>query len=264
MTEERLIISLNEEGNFRVYSPAYPSKSYTVSGTPEGPQCTCPDFQDHKDDPEWKCKHMLAVLNLVNRSADPVASQNEEFQNPKEENMADPINVLQMHIKRSVSPDGKIDALSVELTYPVESGSSDEIKESAERLIAVVSEIVGEFKEENGKGNEPQKTQQSTGNGSVPAQMLGIGGMQGKWGGRRLFLNFDVNGQTLKLFGSRNELAKYISYAGFPDLSEHIAEGTTLNLPCKVIAKPSADGKYLNIEKVFPIEALRYTRSPAK
>jgi hypothetical protein len=30
---EHLIISLNEEGNFRVYSPAYPSKSYTVSGS---------------------------------------------------------------------------------------------------------------------------------------------------------------------------------------------------------------------------------------
>jgi hypothetical protein len=169
-----------------------------------------------------------------------------------------------MHIKRSVSPDGKIDALSVELTYPVESGSSDEIKESADRLIAVVSEIVGEFKEENRKGNEPQKTQQSPGNGSVPAQMLSVGGMQGKWGGRRLFLNFDVNGQTVKLFGTRKELAQYISYAGFPDLSEHIAEGTTLNLPCKVITKPSADGKYVNIEKVYPIEALRYTRSPAK
>ena len=71
---ERLIISLNEEGNFRVYSPAYPTKSYTVSGTPEGPKCTCADFEGHKDDPDWKCNHMLAVLNLLSRSTEPAAT----------------------------------------------------------------------------------------------------------------------------------------------------------------------------------------------
>jgi hypothetical protein len=51
---ERLIISLNDEGSFRVYSPANPTRSYTVSGTPEGPTCTCPDFEKYRNDPEWK------------------------------------------------------------------------------------------------------------------------------------------------------------------------------------------------------------------
>jgi hypothetical protein len=264
MTEERLIISLNDEGNFKVYSPAYPTKSYTVIGTPEGPKCTCPDFEGHKNDPEWKCQHMLAVLNLLNKSSEPVSVQTKEPQPAKEENVDQTNNGLRMEIKRSISLDGKINSLSIKALYPVESGSAEEIKEDAERLIGVVSEIVENFKGEN-EGNPAQRTpQQNSGNGSVPAQMLSVGGMKGTWGGRRLFLNFDVNGQTLKLFGSRNELAKYISYAGFPDLSERIGEGTMLNLPCRVVTKPSPDGKYLNIERVYPIEALRFTRSPAK
>ena len=261
---ERLIISLNDEGNFRVYSPAYPTRSYTVSGTPEGPKCTCPDFEGHRNDPEWKCQHMLAVLNLLNKSTEPAASGEKEPQPAKEESMDRTIGGLRMEIKRSVSRDDKINSLSITLSYPVESDSSSEVKQNAERLIGVLSEIVGQFKQENGKASEQRNVQQNSGNGSVPAQMLSIGGMKGTWGGRRLFLNFDVNGQTLKLFGNRNELAKYISYAGFPDLSERIAEGTILNLPCRVVTKPSADGKYVNIERVYPIEALRFTRIAAK
>src|SRR6266850_7235223 len=99
---ERLIISLNEEGNFRVYSPAYPQRSYTVSGTPEGPKCTCPDFEGHKDDPEWKCNHMMAVLNLVNKSTESAPVQNREAQPVKEENVDETIGGLRMEIKRSV------------------------------------------------------------------------------------------------------------------------------------------------------------------
>src|SRR5215813_8089932 len=109
MTEERLIISLNEDGNFRVYSPAYPTKSYTVTGTPEGPKCTCPDFEGHKNDPEWKCNHMLAVLNLLNRSSEPATKP----QSTKEENVDETISGLRMEIKRSISLDGKINSLSI-------------------------------------------------------------------------------------------------------------------------------------------------------
>src|SRR5437016_8994207 len=96
---ERLIISLNDEGNFRVYSPAYPTRSYTVSGTPEGPKCTCPDFEDHKNDPEWKCQHMLAVLNLLNKSNEP-AVQSKEPQPAKEKNVDETISGVRMEIKR--------------------------------------------------------------------------------------------------------------------------------------------------------------------
>jgi predicted nucleic acid-binding Zn-ribbon protein len=125
---ERLIISLNEEGNFKVYSPAYPTKSYTVSGTEEGPKCTCSDFEGHKNDPEFKCNHMLAVMNLLNKSNEPTAAQNKEPQTMKEETMAEAIRGVEMNI--SVSRDDKINSLSITLSYPVERGSSAEVKET--------------------------------------------------------------------------------------------------------------------------------------
>jgi hypothetical protein len=206
---------------------------------------------------------MLAVLNLLNKSSEP-AVQSKEPQPAKEENVDGTTSGLQMHIKRSVSRDDKINSLSITLSYPVESDSPNEVKDNAERLIGVLSDITDQFKQENGKAPEQRSATPNSGNGSVPAQILSVGGMKGTWGGRRLFINFDVNGQTLKLFGNRSELAKYISYAGFPDLSERIGEGTILNLPCRVVTKPSADGKYVNIERVYPIEALRYTRTAAK
>jgi len=141
MTEERLIISLNDEGNFRVYSPAYPTKSYTVTGTPEGPKCTCPDFEGHKNDPEWKCQHMMAVLNLLNKSSEPVPVQSKEPQAIREVNVNEANNGLRMEIKRSISLDGKINSLSIKALYPVEVSSADEIKDDAARLLGVVSEI---------------------------------------------------------------------------------------------------------------------------
>ena len=68
--------------------------------------------------------------------------------------MAETIKGLEMHIKRSVSRDGRIDSLSLEVSYPVESDSTNEIKEGAEELIGVLSNIVNDFKQENGKNPE--------------------------------------------------------------------------------------------------------------
>jgi hypothetical protein len=125
---ERLIISLNEEGNFKVYSSAYPTKSYTVSGTEEGPRCTCPDFEGHKNDPDWKCNHMLAVINLLNKSNEPAAAQNKEPETMSEETIAEAIRGLEVNIKRSVSRDGKINSLSITLSYPVETSAEGQRK----------------------------------------------------------------------------------------------------------------------------------------
>ena len=64
---ETLIISRSDEG-FRVYSPAFPTKSHTVSGSPKDPLCTCQDFQSHEGDSQWRCKHIMAVLNQLEKS----------------------------------------------------------------------------------------------------------------------------------------------------------------------------------------------------
>jgi hypothetical protein len=266
---ESLVISLREEGGFRVFSPAHPTKIYTVVGDAEGVTCTCPDFQLHRADPEWQCNHIVAVKNLAS-GEEPVSGKSEEANErraptPQETSgNADIESPARLLIKRSVSPDGRIDSLSLEVSYPIDNDTPADIKEGTQKVLGILSDIIEEFKGENGRAPEQRSALQINGNSSVSAQMMSVGGMKGKWGGRRLFLNFDVNGQTVKLFGNRNELAQYIVYAGFPNLADRIAEGTILNLPCRVVTRPSADGKYVNIERVYPIEALRFTRTAAK
>jgi hypothetical protein len=83
--------------------------------------------------------------------------------------------------------------------------------------------------------------------------MVGIGGTDGKWG-RRLFIGFQANGQSLRLYGNKTQLAEAIRNAGFPRLAERIEEGVALRVPCRVITKPSPDGKYTNIERVLPVQ----------
>lgn len=263
-TGDTFVISRTDEG-FRVYSPAYPTASYIVGGSPETPTCTCPDFQYHEGDPQWRCKHILAVLNQLNRPGPQVAQtdpydteerraiQDEVPQPGKAEPPAAANGTSQMLLKRSVSPDGRIDSLSVEFSCPVDRESVREIKSRALKTLKLQADIVESFlngkKAENGErnrnGNDP--------NGAVPAQMLTIGGMNSKWG-RRLFINVQANGQSLKLFGTRKQLAEAISTAGFPNLAERIEEGVRLNIPCRVTTQPSADGKYTNIDRVLPVQ----------
>src|SRR6266513_4862130 len=55
-----LIASQTEEG-FRVYAVQNPSKVYLVKQEGDQWTCTCPDFEFHKGDTTWRCKHVLAI-----------------------------------------------------------------------------------------------------------------------------------------------------------------------------------------------------------
>src|SRR5207249_6228755 len=55
-----LIASQTDEG-FRVYAVRNPSKVYLVKKEGDQWTCTCPDFEFHKSDSTWRCKHVLAV-----------------------------------------------------------------------------------------------------------------------------------------------------------------------------------------------------------
>ena len=105
------------------------------------------------------------------------------------------------------------------------------------------------------KAGKPEEKDVET-NGGVPAQMISIGGMNTRRGWQ-YYINFRVNDRNSKLFGTKKELAQHIVAAGFTNLVDRIGDGMILNLPCRVIANPSRDGKFLNIEKVLPIEALQ-------
>jgi len=260
---DMLVIARTDEG-FRVYSPADPAKSYIVSGSPKAPVCTCAEFQYHEGDPNWRCRHIRAVLAQLNpglgeRSADPdeaaerAAIQAEGSARPEQAARSEPARngVSQMLIKRSVSPDGRIDALSVEFSCPLGNDSAEAVKEQALLTLKLSDEIVASFLEVNGKPGGQPAGPQSQSDGSVAARMLSIGGVNTRWG-RRLYIAFEANGEKLKLFGSRKRLADALVEAGYPQAAEKIDEGTELNLPCRVTTRPSEDGKYTNVERVLP------------
>lgn len=292
---ETLVIAPTE-GGFRVYNPAAIANLYMVSGIPESPNCNCPDFQTHQDDPTWRCKHILAVVNQLEKkpetqsaAAEPRESKEREAirsadQLPDKKKTKAARNVhSQMVIKRSVSPDGYIDSLSVEFLKSIDKESDEDIKRQAEKTLLLQSEIVKSFLQANGNGktgnhmrergsgNRPSNGasqsnansagqdrangQSANSDSSVPAHLLNIAGMDTK-AGWTTFINVQVNGIKAKLFGEKRELAKHITDAGFANLANRIHQGMLLNLPCRVITKRSQDGKYLNIEKVLPVKPL--------
>ncbi|MCK6553918.1 SWIM zinc finger domain-containing protein [Candidatus Binatia bacterium] len=277
------------QGGFRVYAPTDPKRAYRVTGSAEQPSCTCPDFGLHAADPTWRCKHILAVLgqqeagNGAAAKTDPVEAEErraiqEESRAPRKRkavggnsNGNGATSRAHMLVKRSVSPDGRIDSLSVEFSAPLDNLADDAVRDRAQQLIALQSSIVGGFLSRREappatravpqpNGPTPRPTPVASANGDqavslgVPAQLLNVAGMDGKWG-RRLFINVQVNGKTLKLFGKPEELAAAVAAAGFNGVE--IQEGTNLNLPCRVITKPSPDGKYTNVDRVLPANGQR-------
>lgn len=274
---ENFIIAKTDDG-FRVCSPLTPANQYLVVGSNEGMTCTCPDFQHHANDPEWRCKHVLAVQNHLLKQSHHSAGDNagdtkENRVSPPPPQPAEAKKAsargnggAQMLIKRSVSPDGRIDSLSVEFSCPVGKTTTEEIKQRAERTLKLQAEIVEGFRKANGKPPQPSKGtgngqntsgghgSSSSGNGAVAAQLLSVGGMNGKWG-RRLFINVLADNQVLKLFGSEKQLGEALTAAGYPSIANQVREGLALNLACEVVTKPTPDGKYVNVERVLPIPA---------
>jgi hypothetical protein len=68
---EALVITPADDG-LRVHAVTDPKSAYFVTGSAAAPECTCPDFQNHASDPEWRCKHILAAL--FRTGEDPVAN----------------------------------------------------------------------------------------------------------------------------------------------------------------------------------------------
>jgi len=264
------VISKTEEG-YRIYSIHSPSLVYLVRQEGERWTCNCQDFEYHNLDSDWQCKHILAVAASQQRegagtlqpgngqTAAPPASLADggPTDTPAKRDRKNPDGSAQMVIKRSVSPDGRIDSVSVEFSMPVSDRTENEIKAKALKTLQLQREIVTTFLKLNGHaGAGAPSTPQAPpngGNGSpVFARMLDIGKMNGRWG-ERFFISFQVNGRNSRLFGSPKQLAEHIQAAGCDIEEGNIEAGLRLNLACRVTTKPSEDGKYLNVDKVFPV-----------
>jgi hypothetical protein len=263
--EETLVISETEHG-YRVYAPSDPKRSYIVTrDEEEGLRCSCGEYLRRSNaDPDWQCPHIAAVVSRMSGEETNGARDTERYDTEerraiqddgrkpqRKKAVASPNGSTQMIVKRSVSPDGRIDSLSVEFAAAVETIAADEIKAKAKQILAVQADIMQDFLGRNGKAETPRPTPSQEMGPAVPARLLRIDGMDGKWG-RRLFIMVQVNGETTRLFGNRKQLAEALEAAGFPRAPETITEGTELNLPCRVTTKPSPDGRFVNIDRVSP------------
>ena len=265
------VISKLEDG-FRVYAIQNPSHLYHVRQEGERWTCTCPDFEAHKADTTWRCKHILAVAPLPRRETAPAAPSNG---NHGSQNQIPPVNgnsptngrrrpnnhgngSAQMLIKRSVSPDGRIDSVSVEFSISVTDLPHGEIKAKALTMLKLQKEITTEFLKLNGDrpasvvppASKPPEPTPENGQPAI-ARMIDIGKMNGKWGDR-FFINFALKGGTSRLFGTPKQLAEHIQSAGYAINAGEIGAGLRLDFACRATTKRSEDGKYLNIDRVFP------------
>jgi hypothetical protein len=163
-----------------------------------------------------------------------------------------------MTLKRSVSPDRRIDSLSVEFTLPVDGTSPDAAVDQAMNLLQIQEDITGAFRQSQGGNNGQEGNDPPRGNGNgngqngqdgAPARIVAISGMNTRYGWR-LFLNVQVDGQQVKLFGNRQQLAQHLEDAGAGDFAGNIRSNVQIGRDCRAITRQ--DGRYLNIEKLLP------------
>src|SRR5581483_3814106 len=182
-TNADLSVYKTDEG-YRVRLPFDPAKSYLVTIVQGRLQCTCSDFQVKRSDPTYACRHIDAVIEFDNEKTEPsgvedqyddseisnndfdeeaieawheeralerdeshAASETQPFKPPtnrdRESMIVTPAS--RMLIKRSLSPDGRIDSVSVELDFPVDTERPDEIRWKAKSALELQTSIIREF-----------------------------------------------------------------------------------------------------------------------
>lgn len=277
-----IMVVNREQDGFRVYAANNPRAAEYVGGTPEEPTCTCAEFRSEANEWGVRCAHIEAVYGpMEQQPAGPPHAPDAHGKPPRAAATGNgqgqaPETPVQLVLKRSVSPDGRIDSLSVEVQQTVELGRHDDALRQATDTITLEDRIIGYFlqrsqPEGNGNaasghsgngharngyrpsGNGYSRPTAASGNGAapVPAELTHIGGMQTRYGWR-WYINVRVNGQEVRLFGNKTQLANYLHDAGYQAQNFPIANDSQLRMPCRVVLGQKPDSKYLTVEQVLP------------
>lgn len=163
-----------------------------------------------------------------------------------------------MLLKRSLSPNGHIDSVSVEIELGIGGLSAQEIRLRGLKALQLETEIAQRYLASlPSPASSPTQTKPrtKTQNGSaegeedaVPAELLDIGKLKNNCH----FINVKVGDKTARLFGSRKDLVVQLAKAGQEMTPEAISEGLRLNFACRAVTRPSNDGQYLNVVQLFP------------
>jgi len=239
---------------YTVYAADAPSDAHQVSGSPDNPSCTCPDFRAHPPQLRYRCPHIHTVFRDIGNGGTvmPVAPPDTRQETAGSRVPVGVSDGIGMILKRSVSPDGRIDSLSVELTIPPEVLADRDIDEVAMAVLNRQDAIVTAFLDSRRPEPSIPSTQpsQST-NGPVQAVLRDVGGMQTRWGWR-YFINVETGGKMYKLFGTRKQLAEHLVAAGYAQYASQLNKGFHFNASCLAVLAPSEDGKYTNVESLLP------------
>lgn len=251
---ESPLVVIPENGGFRVYAAHDPGTIHEVSGDPENPACTCTDFKWRGRTPGYRCPHIQAVFRELD------TEQQVSGRQPVPETPA--VNGdhslhfegVAMLLKRSVSPDGRIDSLSVEFQVCLGRLREAEVEHLALALLDRQDAIAATFMDSRSQPQASAKPTPQNGAGTVTAMLRDVGGMQTRYGWR-YFINVEANGRSYKLFGTRRDLSEHLQAAGLGQLANRVSKGFAFNTPCQAILTPSEDGKYMNVESLLPSAA---------
>lgn len=246
---EAIMVVMPEQDKFRVYDARKPNITYEVGGTPDAPYCSCPEFRTNRENGGFRCGHVNAVF--------PHSGNGHPADSPAliGDHRPTDISPMQMSLKRSVSPDGRIDSLSVEFTGEVYGASDDEVVEQALQTTrlqtAIVNGYLGQRQTASATRARPDDPDTENSAQGEPAMLMLVSGMQTRVGWR-YFINVQMGENEYKLFGTRDKLAEQLRNAGLGHATGNIAKGNVLNLPCRAVTRPSDDGKYINVERLLP------------
>ncbi|GMW03103.1 MAG: hypothetical protein AMXMBFR84_42390 [Candidatus Hydrogenedentota bacterium] len=249
---------------FDVYKPENPDVVHRVTGNPESPECTCADYQWRGSKSGVPCDHIKAVFRYVAPANGQRESQ--ESESNRLGSQAEPDTASNgsfeidgapslLGLKRSVSLDGRINSLSVEMTLPIQGLTPEMAQRNAAKALrlqeAVARQFLAQGDGHSANGDPGHET--GNGNGTRPAYLRDIGGMQTR-NGWRYIVNVEIDGQTYKLFGTRRQVSDQLRNAGHARFSDQVNKGTRLNVPCRAVLESSEDGRYVNVVELLPVQ----------
>jgi hypothetical protein len=245
MKEKRLAVS----GDFPEFVVTNKSGvGFQVKLDPDGNgTCTCPDFEVRMAQEGGICKHIAAaaITSLVPRVRPPSSTSESIKTNGDRTSEVSP---LLYRIRRTVQIDGK-DGVQVEVQASVTNDQAQDMETSSyafdllERLAAHIA-----------KGTAPSETNfarsaaspsavktipvkspaTSASEGHPVSAVIGKIDRMKTRRGESLFLMVDVGGETVRVFGRPEELAKRLKASGYDIPANEIQAGLELNLPCLV------------------------------
>ena len=276
-TPEDFVI-LKKEDRLIVYRPSDPTAAGTVSGDQSAPTCTCETFIDSTD-AAFRCEHILAAYDELDPPPPPSPAPAAKASAlravpaaPVSEPKAPAPDVTLpefLVLKRSVSPDGRIDSLSVELSVPVTGMTPDDVAAKADESLALQEIVAKRFlARPTNRSAAPPKTEKPAGRAKaktaaapkpaptedVPANtVLGVvryvGTAKSPFG-VNYTLSVQVEDERFRYFGSQKKVHAILTSLGSDLEQKDVVDGLKLQLPCRVTLVQK--GEYTNVEAVFP------------